>query len=264
VTGLVAGPVTGPLAIPWAGFGTWMLGPAAREHVSTALEVGYRHVDTAPGYGNEAEVGQAIERSGLARDELFVVAKLHAEARGHERDQIRRTLDALMIERADLYLVHGPVWPGAMAAWHALAEAQAEGRAAAIGVSNYMPHEIDALERGIGVRPAANQIPIGPRLFLQPLLDEYAARQVQVIAHSPFSENDLAHPVLVALAHGRGTSVAPLLLRWHVDHGVPYVVRSSDPAHIRQNFCPPGPPLTAAEMAAIDACSTLDESVLQP
>jgi diketogulonate reductase-like aldo/keto reductase len=126
------------------------------------------------------------------------------------------------------------------------------------------PHEIDALERGIGVRPAANQIPIGPRLFLQPLLDEYAARQVQVIAHSPFSENDLAHPVLVALAHGRGTSVAPLLLRWHLDHGVPYVVRSSDPAHIRQNFCPPGPPLTAAEMAAIDACSTLDESVLQP
>ena len=173
-------PLPGGGRMPLVGFGTWKLRHGqAREAVLAALSVGYRHVDTATMYGNEAEVGQALADSGLDRAELFVTTKIRPSDAGRVRDILRQSLQALRTDYLDLWLVH---WPpprrgDSRQLWNELLEVQAEGLVRDVGVSNYSLPEIDDLTRSSGHAPAVNQIDWGPTLYDQRVLAGHAERE---------------------------------------------------------------------------------------
>ncbi|MFD9287969.1 aldo/keto reductase [Streptomyces sp. NPDC060030] len=234
--------------------GTWrMRGPAARRGVEEALALGYRCVDTATGYGNERDVGAGIRASGIERGDLLVVTKFPEEDAGRERETLLRSLDLLGVDHLDLWLVHGPLDPdGSLAVWERFVEAREAGLVRAIGVSNFLPTQVDDLVARSGVVPAVNQVAFGPRLLDPVLARHHAALGIVVQGHSPFSENDLWHPVLRAAAGHHGRSVHQILLRWHLEHGVPAVAKAASPAHLAANLTAHEFTLAPAEVEAID------------
>jgi diketogulonate reductase-like aldo/keto reductase len=241
-------------AIPLLGFGTWQIrGKQAYEAVRDALEAGYRHLDTATMYGNEAEVGQALRDSGVPRDEVFLTTKMPPERAGRERTTLDASLRALGVDAVDLWLIH---WPpgrdGSVGVWREFIAARREGRATAIGVSNYGVDEIDELTTATGVAPALNQIRWGPALYDPKLVTLHRERGVVVEGYSPFKTTDLNDPVLTRIAAAHGVDPARVVLRWHIQHEIVVIPKSKTPERIASNAAVDGFALTGEEMTAID------------
>ena len=240
--------------MPLVGFGTWRLRVRhAYEAVRFALEVGYRHIDTATMYGNEAEVGRAIRDSGIDRGDIFVTTKMPSNHAGRERKTIMASLRALGTEYVDLWLVH---WPPRGAAqtltWREFLAARDDGLARAVGVSNYGIDQIDKLSAATGQAPAVNQIPWNPGRHDPDLLAAHRQRGVVVEGYSPLKSTDLADPVLAEIADRRGVTPAQVVLRWHIEHGIPVIPKSGDRTRIAQNLDLFGFALDPAEIARID------------
>jgi 2,5-diketo-D-gluconate reductase A len=260
MTEAVAVPVTtlpGDVEMPMIGFGTWQLrGRAGRQAVQSALAAGYRHIDTATMYGNEAEVGHALADSGLDRGAVFLTTKLPPSRAGRERATLAASLRAFGTDYVDLWLVH---WPPAgrklCEVWREFVALREEGRARAIGVSNYSLAQIDRLTEATGVTPAVNQIPWSPARHDPALLAGHAERGVAVEGYSPLKGTKLADPVLAGIATAHGVTPAQVVLRWHLEHGVTIIPKSSHPDRIAANLDVLRFTLTPDQVARIDALS---------
>src|SRR5262252_7389131 len=184
-------------------------GKAGREAVRAALGAGYRHIDTATMYGNEADVGHALAASGLARDKVFITTKLTSGRAGRERATLAASLRALGTSYTDLWLVHWPP-PGRILVpvWREFLALRDEGRARAIGVSNYSLAQIDRLTEATGQAPAVNQIPWSPARYDAALLAGHRERGVAVEGYSPLKGTNLANPVLTGIATAHGVTPA--------------------------------------------------------
>ena len=244
-----------PVTMPLLGFGTWQLrGDTAYQAVRDALEAGYRHLDTATMYGNEAEVGRALSDSGVPRDEVFLTTKLPPERAGRERATIEASLRALGVEAVDLWLVHWPPRRGrSVAVWQQFLAVREAGLARAVGVSNYGIDEIDELVEETGERPAVNQIRFGPSLWDPALVAQHRERGIVVEGYSPFKTTNLHDPVLTRIAAAHGVDAARVVLRWHIQHEIVVIPKSVTPDRIAQNLDVFGFELTDAEMRRIDA-----------
>jgi diketogulonate reductase-like aldo/keto reductase len=229
--------------------------------VLAALAAGYRHVDTAKIYGNEADVGEAIRRSGLPRADLFVTTKLWNEDQGYDR-ALRAgeaSLTRLGLEYVDLYLVHWPVPGRRLESWRALERLHEEGRARAIGVSNFMVPHLDELAGAARVPPAVNQVEVHPFLQQRDVRAWCAAHGVVVEAYSPLTKGArLGHPVVTDVAGRVGRTPAQVLLRWCLQHDLVVLPKSTRPERIRENAAIFDFSLGPEELARLDA---LDEGL---
>ena len=240
--------------IPLLGLGTWLSeGDAAEQATATALELGYRHIDTATGYGNEAQVGRGLAASGLPRDEVFLTSKLPPERAGRERQTLEQSLANLGTDHLDLWLVHWPPTERAIVAtWERFIELRDERLVRAIGVSNFSVALIDQLIAATGEAPAINQIPWSPTDYDAQLVAALATRGVELEGYSPLKRTDLAHPVLLEIASAHGASTAQVVLRWHLEHHVVVIPKSVHRDRIAANLDILGFALTPAEIARID------------
>ncbi|GAB3138851.1 aldo/keto reductase [Micromonospora sonneratiae] len=245
----------GEVRMPLVGFGTWQAtGQAGYQAVRDAIETGYRHIDTATMYGNEAEVGRAVRDSGVPREDIFITTKLPPERVGQEQQTLEASLAALGTDYVDLWLIHWPPPDAAgLATWRELLAARDTGRARAVGVSNYSTDELDVLIRATDEAPAVNQISWSPARYDAQLVAEHRDRGVVLEGYSPFRKTDLNDPVLVRVAEAHGVTPAQVVLRWHLDHDIVVIPKSVTPERIRANFDVFGFSLTADEIRDIDA-----------
>jgi 2,5-diketo-D-gluconate reductase A len=247
--------------IPQLGFGVFLIEPEDTvAAVSTALEAGYRHVDTAEMYGNEKEVGEAIRRSGLDRGEVFVTSKLGNGA--HRPDDARRafdeTLKALGVDYIDLFLIHWPLparYDGDyVSTWKTLEEFYRDGRARSIGVSNFQPHHLRRLHGESEIIPAVNQVEVNPYLTQDGLREFCAGHQIAVEAWSPLGRGQvLGDPEIAAIADRAAKTPAQVVLRWHIELGDIVFPKSVTPSRIRENFDIFDFGLSSGEIEAISA-----------
>jgi len=230
--------------VPQFGFGVFQIEPKDTvSAVSAALEAGYRHIDTAEMYGNEAEVGEAIARSGLDRADVFVTSKLSNNA--HEPDDARRafdqTLKALGTDYVDLFLIHWPLptrYGGDfVATWRTLEEFYREGRARSVGVSNFQPRHLRRLHSETEIIPAVNQVEVHPYLTQDELRAFCAEHQIAVEAWSPLGQGNCLHdPVITSIAERAGRTPAQVVLRWHLQRGDIVFPKSVTPDRVRENI----------------------------
>ncbi len=241
--------------MPLLGLGTWQArGRSAVDAIRHALEVGYRHVDTATMYGNESQVGQAVAESGVPRAEVFVTTKLPESRAGRERDTLVESLDALGFDYVDLWLIHWP--PGGRArpdVWERLLEAHAEGLARDVGVSNYSLEQLDELDRATGSLPAVNQIEWSPALYDRDVLEGHRHRGVQLEGYSPLKTTNLRDRRLVQIAQERGVTPAQVVLRWHLEHRIVAIPKSTNAERIAENAAILDFQLTPSEVESLDA-----------
>ncbi|GAA3597477.1 aldo/keto reductase [Klugiella xanthotipulae] len=213
--------------IPQLGFGVFLVDPPEAERVvSDALEVGYRHIDTATIYKNEEGVGRAIASSGIARDDLFVTTKLWNADQGADTTlpAFEASLDRLGLDYVDLYLIHwpAPARDAYVDSWRVLERIEKSGRAKAIGVSNFLIPHLDRLIDETGVIPAVNQIELHPYHQRRELVEFCQGNDIRVEAWGPLSQGKsdlLENPVIVAAAAAHGKSSAQVVLRWHLEQG---------------------------------------------
>ncbi len=240
--------------MPLLGLGTWQLrGRQAYAAVRDALEVGYRHFDTATIYGNEPEVGRAIRDSGVARDAVFVTTKMPPQHADRPRRTLQESLGALGFDAVDLWLVHWPPRGGAAPeVWAEFLAAREDGLARAVGVSNYSTAQIDTLIAATGVRPDVNQIRWGPSLYDPGRAGELHRRGIILEGYSPFKSGDLRDPTLRAVASAHEVTVAQVIVRWHLQHGFAVIPKSARRARLETNFDVFGFTLTEQEMGNID------------
>ena len=247
--------LTAATKMPILGLGTWQLrGGSAVNAVLRALEVGYRHIDTATAYGNEEQVGQAVAQSGVRREDIFVTTKLPPGRAGRERDTLEASLDALTFGYVDLWLIHWPPSGGARPdVWEQLLELQAEGLTREVGVSNYSVSQIDELQRTTGQLPAVNQIEWSPPLFDAGVLEAHRSRGVQLEGYSPLQTINLRDPQLVRIAESHSVTSAQVVLRWHIEHRIVAIPRSANRERIAENADIFGFALTSSEVEILDS-----------
>ncbi|MBO2447917.1 aldo/keto reductase [Actinomadura barringtoniae] len=245
----------GGAALPMIGFGTWQLQRnAAYESVRAALEAGYRHVDTATLYQNESEVGRAVKDSGVDREQVFVTTKLRPQDARRARRTLESSLRQLDTDYVDLWLIHWPTGRDELVStWQELLSAKDAGLAREVGVSNYSPAQIDLLTEATGRQPAVNQIPWSPGQHDPALLDEHRRRGMVVEGYSGLKNTDLRHPVLTEIAERHAVTPAQVVLRWHLEHDIVILPRSSRRERIAANLDLEDLSLTAEEVTAIDA-----------
>lgn len=243
--------------MPLLGFGTWQIDDSdVAAAVGTALEAGYRHIDTATGYGNEAGIGAALAATDLARDDLFVTTKMPPDHAGRERCTLNESLEKLGLDRVDLWLIHWP--PNAQASpavWEQFIAARDEGLATSIGVSNYSLDQIDELIAATGVAPAVNQIRWAPALYDAELVAGLRERGVLLEGYSPFKVSNLADPTLTAIAQAHDASTAQVIVAWHMAHGFVVIPKSTRPDRIVGNAAGAALQLADDEVAAIGRLS---------
>lgn len=244
--------------IPRVGLGVFRAprGEVTRAAVAAALALGYRHIDTARIYANEADVGAAIRDSGVPREEVFVTTKLWNDDQG--TDTALRAFDAslarLGLDYVDLYLLHWPVPRRRLESWRALETLFADGRARAIGVSNFMVPHLRELIDAAAVPPAVNQIEISPFLQQRDVRAFCMRQNIVVEAYSPLTKGiRLGHPVVLSVAREAGRTPAQVLLRWGLQHGLVVLPKSTRPERIAENFALFDFELPAAAMARLDA-----------
>lgn len=245
------------IEMPMLGFGTWELRREAERAVAMALETGYRHIDTAAMYRNEAAVGRAVRASGVARSEVFVTTKIWNSDHGYARsrkalDRSRRELD---LDPIDLVLIH---WPGGrdrLETWRMLEERLADGTIRAIGVSNYGPADLDRLLQVAEVVPLVNQVEFNPLVYrrTRPLLDRCNELGIQLTAWRPLIKGrHLDHPEIVGVADRHSRTPAQVLLRWAIQHRVVPLPKSAHEDRIRSNSQVFDFELTESDMAVLD------------
>jgi 2,5-diketo-D-gluconate reductase A len=247
--------------IPQLGFGVFKVDPAGTERiVSDALEVGYRHIDTAAIYGNEKGVGAAIEKSGIDRDELFITTKLWNSDQGAQSaiDAMELSLEKLGLEHVDLYLIH---WPRPdldlyLESWLALEQLQADGKTTSIGVSNFHREHLDKILAGGSVVPAVDQLELHPA-FAQRELRAYGAEHgIHIEAWGPLGQGkyDLfGEKAVQDAAAAHGATPAQVVIRWHLQNGIIVFPKSNSRERMAENFDVFGFELSPDELAAIDA-----------
>jgi diketogulonate reductase-like aldo/keto reductase len=250
--------------LPKIGFGTWQIPDvAAYDAVSSALQSGYRHIDTARVYGNERSVGRAVRDSGIPREEIFVASKLPAEIKDHDEalTSFGTTMVSLGLDYVDLYMIHAP-WPwhaigqdcaeGNRAAWKALEQIHESGRARAIGVSNFNVSDLNVILDQCSIKPMVNQI----RFFIgnaQPVSLEFCRREnIHVTGYSPLATGKiLDNEDIVAVAKRYGRSVAQICIRYVLQKDVAPLPKSTNPARIKEN-ADVDFEITAADMALLE------------
>lgn len=225
--------------MPLLGLGVYQArGREGEQAVTWALEAGYRHIDTAKFYGNEAEVGHAVRESGVPREDVFVVTKLWNNDHGYNaaRAAFQESQKRLNLGIVDLYLIHWPVSAQRGESWRALEALHAEGQVRAIGVSNYTIEHLQELLATARVVPAVNQVEFHPWLYQKKLLEFCRAHGIQLEAYSPLTKGERLHdPRLEAIARKYGKSPAQILIRWCLQHEVVVIPKSTNPQRIREN-----------------------------
>jgi 2,5-diketo-D-gluconate reductase A len=247
--------------IPQFGFGVFQVKAAdTAQAVATALQAGYRHIDTAEMYGNEREVGAAIAASGLERSDVFVTSKLSNAS--HRPEDARKafdvTLDALGFDYIDLFLIHWPLptrYDGDyVSTWRTLEEFYRDGRARSIGVSNFKPHHLRRLHEESEITPAINQIEIHPYLTQDDVRAFCAEHQIAVEAWSPIAQGlVLTDPTLDEIARRVGKTPAQVVLRWHIERGDIVFPKSVTPDRIKENIAIFDFELSGEDVEAISA-----------
>jgi 2,5-diketo-D-gluconate reductase A len=240
--------------MPLLGLGTWKArGRSAYDAVRRALELGYRLIDTATVYGNEQQVGRAVTGSGIAREEIFVTTKLPPRRAGRERQTLEESLADLGLDQVDLWLVH---WPPSGRArpetWARFVELRDEGLARAGGVSNYSVAQIDELVRATSQMPSVNQIEWSLALYDERIVEEHRRRRVQIEGYSPLRTVDLRNERLAAIADAHGVTPAQVVIRWHIEHRIVVIPKSTNPGHIASNADVFGFSLSPDEVAKLD------------
>ena len=244
--------------IPWLGFGVFQAAPGddTVASVGHALRTGYRHIDTAAFYENEADVGAAIAESGIPRDEIFVTTKVWNTDQGY--DSTLRAFDVsvrkLGLDVVDLYLVHWPVPELYTDTWKALEKLYADGRVRAIGVSNFLEHHLETIMSRFEIVPTVNQVEFHPRLLQTELRHFCRKHRIQYEAWSPLMRGKiLDSDVLTGIAASHGKTPAQVLLRWDLQHEVVTIPKSVHPERIEENAGIFDFELSEEDMRAIDA-----------
>ncbi|WP_284763209.1 aldo/keto reductase [Arthrobacter sp. efr-133-R2A-63] len=254
VPGLV---LNNSVTIPQLGFGVFQVPPAeTQKAVEDALEAGYRHIDTAAAYRNEAGVGAAIKASGIAREELFITTKLRNGEQGRAAAAFNHSRRELGLDVIDLYLIHWPVPSQGLFvdAWKALEKIHADGGAQAIGVSNFLPEHLDTLLASADVVPAVNQIELHPTFQQRELAAKSRSYGIAVEAYSPLGQGaDLGSATVTELAEAHDATPAQIVLAWHLGTGNIVIPKSVHPERIRQNIAAAALQLSPEELAAISA-----------
>ena len=248
--------------LPAVGFGVFMI-PAdgsTYKAVLEALKVGYRHIDTAAAYFNEAEVGKAVRDSGISREEIFVTSKLWLQDYGYEaaKKGIDASLSKLGLDYIDLYLLHQP-YGDVAGAWKALEEAKAQGKIRSIGVSNMTPKLYTELTADFATKPAVNQVECNPLFQQKPLRGVLAKDDVKLEAWYPLGHGDkslLENPAITALAEKYGKNAGQIILRFEVQEGFIVLPKSTNPERIKGNIDIFDFALTDEEMDSIRALDT--------
>ena len=245
--------------IPQLGFGVFQIDESeTKEATLTALEVGYRHIDTAEMYGNERGVGEAVRDSGLKRCDVYVTSKLNNSfhARNDAISAFGRSIDTLGLDYLDLFLIHWPL-PAVgdyVETWKAMGEMRASGRVKSIGVSNFQPHHLQRLFDETQIVPAVNQIELHPFLTQDDVRAFNAEHGIVTEAWSPIAQGKvLSDPRLIAIADRIGKSVAQVTLRWHIQRGDVVFPKSVTRSRVVENFSLFDFELTAADISAITA-----------
>ena len=244
--------------IPQVGFGVFQVPPAqTTEVVLEALQAGYRHIDTAAAYGNEAAVGQAVRAAALERSEVFITTKCFNDDQGY--DKARRACDAslkrLDMEHIDLYLIHWPVPAHDLYVdtWRAFIELREEGLVRSIGVSNFQPEHLERIIAETGHTPAINQVELHPYLQQPGLRREHEQLGIVTEAWSPLAQGEvLDDPVITRIAEAHSRTPGQVVIRWHLQLGNVVIPKSVTPARIGQNFDVFGFSLSEQEMADIE------------
>jgi diketogulonate reductase-like aldo/keto reductase len=225
--------------MPVLGLGTWQIqGKEAEKSVLYALDVDYRHIDTASAYYNEEAVGRAVRKSGIPREEVFITTKLWNDDHGYESaiTACDRSLKKLGLSYIDLYLIHWPVENLRSETWKALETLLESGKCRAIGVSNFTIHHLEQLMGQSTTVPAVNQVEFSPYLYQKKLLDFCMAHGIQLEAYSPLTRGSrLKDPRLVTIAKQHGKSAAQILIRWALQSGIVAIPKASTREHIREN-----------------------------
>jgi 2,5-diketo-D-gluconate reductase A len=247
-------------SVPQVGFGVYRVpSDEAQEVVAEALVAGYRFVDTAKLYENEAGVGRALAESGIPRDDVYVTTKVWNDDQGYDatRRAFDRSMGELGLDVLDLYLIHWP-FPGQdqyVDTYKALISLQEEGRLRSVGVSNFQPAHLDRIIQETGVVPVVNQVELHPHLQQPELRAHHEQHGIRTEAWAPLGagKGPLDEPVLADIASGHGVSPAQVVLRWHLDLGNVIIPKSSNPGRMRENLDLWGFELTDEDRARIAA-----------
>ena len=239
--------------IPLLGLGVWQVpnGPECVNAVRWALELGYRHIDTAQAYGNEESVGQALRESGVPRDEVFITTKFYP-ARDDPAAEAERSLRRLGVDQVDLYIIHwpqgGPTW-----AWPGMERARERGHARSIGVSNFDVGELGEVSAEANVPPSVNQVQFNPFVYRRALLEECEKRDAVLEAYSPLGTGrHLSDQAVSRIAERLGRTPAQVLLRWCVQRGLPVIPKSTHRERIEENCQIFDFTLSEGDMAELD------------
>jgi len=240
-------------AMPTIGLGVWQVpdGPECENAVRWALELGYRHIDTAQAYGNEASVGRALRDSGVPREEVFLTTKFypgHSDAAAEAEGSLRR----LGVEQLDLYIIHwpqkGPTW-----AWPGMEEAHRRGHARSIGVSNFSVEELEQVSAVATIPPVVDQVQFSPFEYRRALLEECAERQIALEAYSPLGTGrHLSDPIVTDIAERVGRTPAQVLIRWCLQRGTIVIPKSTHRERIAENGAVYDFVLSDSDMTALD------------
>ncbi|BCT74898.1 oxidoreductase [Sinomonas cyclohexanicum] len=246
--------------IPQLGYGVWQVADdVAEQVVGEAFRVGYRHIDTAAAYRNEAGVGRAIASSGLAREDLFITTKLWNADQGSDKTAaaFEASLEKLGLDYVDLYLIHWlqPKQGKYLETWQEFAKLAESGRVRSIGVSNFTVEALEEIERETGVRPVINQVETHPYFPQNELRAYEQSKGILHEAWSPLGQGKdlLADPVLAGIAKSHGVSIPNVVLGWHLAVGNVVIPKSVTPERIAQNWTALALTLAPEEVAAINA-----------
>ena len=249
--------------MPQVGFGTYKVAPEqASDAVYTAISYGYRHIDTAASYGNEAGVGRAIANSGVAREDIFLTTKLWNSDQGYESafEAFEASLEKLGTDYVDMYLIHWakPQQGLYLDSWRALIELQKQGKVRSIGVSNFPEEQLREIIEETGVVPVIHQVELHPYFSQEALRAVHAEYGIATQAWSPLGNGSdlLQNPVLAEIAERHGATPAQVVLAWHLAKGTVAIPKSATPSRIEENLASVNVKLTAEDIAAVDALSS--------